>query len=25
MPQSVRAFLDEFLSDPAVVDLPGWL
>ncbi len=24
-PESVRAFLDEFLSDPAVVDLPGWL
>ena len=24
-PQSVRAFLDEFLSDPAVVDLPRWL
>lgn len=23
-PESVRAFLDEFLSDPAVVDLPAW-
>ncbi len=22
---SVRAFLTEFLSDPAIVDLPGWL
>jgi ferrochelatase len=24
-PASVREFLDEFLSDPAVVDLPRWL
>jgi len=24
-PESVREFLDEFLSDPAVVDLPRWL
>ncbi len=24
-PTSVRTFLDEFLSDPAVVDLPRWL
>ena len=24
-PAAVRAFLEEFLSDPAVVDLPGWL
>ena len=24
-PDSVRAFLDEFLSDPAVVDLPRWI
>ena len=24
-PDSVREFLDEFLSDPAVVDLPRWL
>ena len=24
-PAAVRAFLDEFLSDPAVVDLPRWL
>ena len=24
-PESVRAFLAEFLSDPAVVDLPRWL
>ena len=24
-PESVRAFLSEFLSDPAVVDLPRWL
>ena len=23
-PESVREFLDEFLSDPAVVDLPRW-
>jgi len=23
-PEAVRAFLEEFLSDPAVVDLPGW-
>jgi len=24
-PEAVREFLDEFLSDPAVVDLPGWV
>ncbi len=24
-PEAVRAFLDEFLSDPEVVDLPGWI
>ena len=24
-PESVRAFLSEFLSDPAVVDLPRWI
>lgn len=24
-PEAVRAFLDEFLSDPAVVDLPRWI
>ena len=24
-PEAVREFLDEFLSDPAVVDLPRWL
>lgn len=24
-PDSVRAFLSEFLTDPLVVDLPGWL
>lgn len=24
-PASIREFLDEFLSDPAVVDLPRWL
>ena len=24
-PAAVREFLDEFLSDPAVVDLPRWL
>ena len=24
-PEAVRAFLNEFLSDPAVVDLPSWL
>lgn len=24
-PEAVRVFLDEFLSDPAVVDLPRWL
>ena len=24
-PDAVRTFLDEFLSDPAVVDLPAWL
>ena len=24
-PEAVRAFLSEFLSDPAVVDLPRWL
>ena len=24
-PESVRRFLDEFLSDPAVVDIPRWL
>lgn len=24
-PHSVRAFLSEFLTDPLVVDLPGWL
>lgn len=23
-PEAVREFLDEFLSDPAVVDYPGW-
>lgn len=23
-PEAVRAFLDEFLSDPMVVDYPGW-
>lgn len=24
-PEAVRAFLDEFLSDPAVVDVPRWI
>lgn len=24
-PDAVRAFLGEFLSDPAVVDIPGWI